>query len=193
MPKKPKKPLDTVSEKRPRGRPRVNPKEVAVKGDDLWLILEQNWKLIRPAFLSARSEAEFSRTWRKVPAHVRKEFPSDLLDLFAVILEIRQQRRFPKKEAKMPRFFADSLAGVVVTGNKKVGVRRSWEICTEERRRQRFQIIRRDTYIECYCSYKGLAWYGSCPRCKTDTLGEIEMLREAKLDFVRPPAPKQEV
>ena len=182
-PKKAKKALDKDSEKRGPGRPGVSTAEFEMRAYDLTLTLRQNWDQARNAFLLAKTKREFTRSWKQVSAYLRQKFPEDL---FRLVIDTRKDPAFPKKEATMPGFFGDCLAGM-----GKVSPRTSRDLTLKERRKNRFRITRRDSYIECSCGYEGIAWYGSCPECGTELLGNLELAREAGLRFERPEPPKK--
>jgi hypothetical protein len=59
----------------------------------------------------------------------------------------------------------DSLAGTLL-----ICLRRSREICGEERKKKVRYISRRDYYIEWTCRYKGPALHGRCAKRASDSL-----------------------
>ncbi len=155
------KPLDTISEKRRRGRPGVRPSEIRNRGDSYRLIFDQNWKKIGKPLLKAQSEEEVIRAFDFAPS-----YKQDFSIIAGLILRVLKEPKFPKRTQPQINFLADSLAG-----RGKISPRRSRDICEQERKKKQHHIIRMEFYIECTCSYKGPALHGKCPKCGTDIIG----------------------
>ena len=80
-----------------------------------------------------------------------------------LIVKSLKDRNFPKRDRNaQEQFIADSIAG-----DGRVSIRRSRDICGEERakRKRTGTILRREFYIVCSCKYKGPALHDACPRC----------------------------
>lgn len=98
---------------------------------------------------------------------------SALVRLIPVILEVLQERTFPKRPELALDYLVDSIAGEGV-----VSPRRSRDICAqyraEQRRKSRHRIIRYEYYVECSCGYKGAALNNACRKCGA----EIPLIRD---------------
>lgn len=176
--------LGIPAKKRPRGRPsRVNKQEIITRAYYWRRTFEQYWKVLKEPLLSGRTENEIKNALTKLSIR----FADELAHLAPLILKVRQEKTFPKTRRARIRRFAESLAGL-----GEVAPRTSRDICAKERKIVRHTIIRRAIYIECTCGHKGFDWYGSCPKCQTENLGDIERAREQGLKFNRPPPPKEE-
>lgn len=159
-PKKAILPLDTTSEKKPRGRPGVRVSEVTGRGDHYRLVFGQIWDAVGERLLEAQTEADVLKAFDPVPFY-KQEFGN----LAGLILKVLHDPKFPKRREPQINFLADSLAA-----RGRVSPRRSRDICDRERKRKVNYIIRRDYYIECTCRYKGPALHGKCPKCGTGEL-----------------------
>ena len=158
--KTPKKALDTVSGKRPRGRPGVRPSEISGRSYHYRLLFSQIWKDVGDALLKAQTEEEVVRAFDPWPS-----YKQDFAPISALVLKVLREQKFPKRRKPQINFLADSLAG-----RGWISPRRSRDICERERKKKVNYIIRQDYYIECTCRYKGPALHGRCPRCGTDRL-----------------------
>jgi hypothetical protein len=159
---KPQKPLDTFSEKRPRGRPRkVIPSEISGRAQNYRGILNQVWDRLWPLLEQARTQEDVRRAFDEGAKPYTNEFIPILAEL---VLEVMRERRFPERREPQINFLADSLAGL-----GRVRPRRSRDICAEERAKKGpkspHKIIRKEFYIECECGFKGPARDDACRRC----------------------------
>ena len=161
-----KKPLDSFSVKRGRGRPGVRKSEIWGRGGNFQIIFGQIWRDLREPLLKAKTQEEVTSAFEGFGQAYSKQFVPALSPL---ILEVIHEPRFPKRPAAQIGFLADSLAGL-----GRIRPRRSRDICAEERKREKKEhhIIRQDYYIECTCRYKGPALHGRCPKCGT---GEVSL------------------
>lgn len=161
----PKKGLDSLLPRRPRGRPGIRRSLVRSNADQYQMLLSQHWKILEKPLLQAKTPGEVTTAFREVPEIQRVHFVPSLAKL---ILEVLGERHFPKTRKAQSRFLADSLGA-----RGKRSPRRSRDICAEERKNVVHWIIRRDFYIECTCGYKGPAVRGACPKCKTDRVHSL--------------------
>jgi len=159
---KPKKPIDTFSKKRERGRPRkVVPSETRGRADNYRLILSQVGDLLWPLLSQAQTQEDVIEAFDEGASPYAREFMPALAGL---VLEIMRERKFPERRQPRINFLADSLAG-----RGWVSPRRSRDICATERAKARtkskHKILRREFYIECECGYKGPARDNACRKC----------------------------
>jgi len=86
--------------------------------------------------------------------------PERVSDVFLLI----RRRKFPKRKKAQINFLADLLGG-----RPDSSLRRSRDICEEERakqrRKSRHKIIRNEFYIERTCGYQGPALDNACRSC----------------------------
>lgn len=157
---KPKKGLDSLLPKRPRGRPGIRRSPVRKNADHYRMLLSEHWKVVGEPLLQAETPEEVAAAFGEVPEVQRVYLVPSLAEL---ILRIRREPLFPKTREAQIGFLADSLGA-----RGKVSSRRSRDICVEERKTMVHWIVRRDFYIKCSCGYKGPALRGACPKCKTD-------------------------
>lgn len=156
----PKKDVDSLSPKRPPGRPGIHRSRVRNNADHYRMLLGKHWKVVGEPLLQANTPEEVTAAFRAVPEIQRVHFVPSLAKL---ILQVRREPHFPKTRNAQIGFLADSLGA-----RGKRSPRRSRDICVEERKNVVHWIIRREFYIECTCGYKGPALRGACPKCKTD-------------------------
>ena len=147
--------------KKKRGpKPHIRPSEVANRAYDLRLTFQIAGKQIDWAkLLAAQSPEEVVAAFGTMDESYRRKF------LYKPELTFRclKDPHFPKRDRKaQEEFIADSLAG-----DGRVSIRRSRDICQEERakRKRRGKILRREFYIECSCGYEGPAAHDACPDC----------------------------
>lgn len=158
--KKPAKPLDTLSEKRDRGRPRrMRASEVLGRSENFRYIFDQVWDRLSGPLLQAKSEAEVNQALQTYAVPYEQNFvPHLVLLIFGVV----HDPKFPKRRETQIRYLADSIAALGT-----VTARRSREIVVEEiakqRARQRHKILRKEFYIECSCGYAGATYKRKCP------------------------------
>ncbi len=152
-----KKPVDTFSKKKPRGRPGVRPSEIRGRADNYRFIFGQIWDRLREPLLRATTEKEVTYIFDEYARPYTQQF---VPALSALILKVIHDPKFPKRPKPRIKFMADSLAGL-----GSVSPRRSRDICDQERKKKVHQIIREESYIVCSCGYKGHSLYGRCPRC----------------------------
>jgi hypothetical protein len=88
----------------------------------------------------------------------------ELKRLIPLILDVLNERSFPKTPKAQLDFLADSIAALGA-----VSPRRSRDICARERandqRKSRHRILRHEFYVECSCGYKGPARDDTCRKC----------------------------
>lgn len=156
------KPLDTLSRKRPRGRPGVRASEVRGRADSYRWILNEVWGRLGPQLLQAESAEEVTRAFEEGASPYGREFMPALAGL---VLKVIREPKFPVRRVPQANFLADSLAG-----RGWISPRRSRDICEKERKKEVHYIVRQDFYIQCTCGYKGPAMHGNCPKCGTSKL-----------------------
>lgn len=167
--------LDSLSPKRPRGRPGIRGSLVRNNADHYQALLSKHWNVIGEPLGLAGTPEEVTAAFHEVPEAERVNFVPSLAEL---ILTVTEEQRFPISDDAQIRFLADSLGA-----RGAVSPRRSRDICAEERVKVVHYIVRRDFYIECTCGYKGPALRGACQKCGTDTvhwqaIRSVEDLRE---------------
>ena len=178
MPRKSKKALDTISQKRG-PKPRVSATEVFNKSEHLKAILQGRgvWEAMYPRLRRAKTKKDVLRVFvrlRQIGVYV-----DDVHELFparaALIAAVIHDPAFPTtRKDRQITFLADSLAG-----GTRVSPRRSRDICAAERlrRAQAHCIIRREFYVECSCGYKGPALNDACRKCQApiilDPFGQL--------------------
>ncbi len=119
--KKPTKPLDTISGRRGRGRPRrVRPSEIRGRGDNYRFIFGEIWNRLREPLLQVTTEKEITRVFDEYARPYTQEF---VPALNALILKVIRDPKFPKRPEAQIKFIADSLAGY-----GRVSARRSRDI-----------------------------------------------------------------
>lgn len=168
---KPKKGLDTFSEKRPVGRPyRARASEVAGRSYNLRLQFGQIWDTVGHGFIAAQTEDDVLKALDFAGQYWRNEFGR----IPSLILNILHDPKFPKKRRQQQiNFLADSLAAL-----GSVSPRRSRDICEQERRKQKkgHRIVRREFYVECSCGYEGPARDNACRKCGAEIPPSLEGL-----------------
>lgn len=160
--KKGKLPLDTVLKKRGRGRPaRMRFSEIRGRADNYRSILNQVWERLWPLLSKAQAEADVVKAFQQGANPYAQQFVPAWANL---VLEVLQDKKFPKRRQAQINFLADSLAGL-----GRIAPRRSRDICAEERAKAKraHHIIRYEFYVECSCGYKGRSRNHACPKCKT--------------------------
>lgn len=156
--KKSRKALDTSLPKRPRGRPiTVEASAVTGRADNWRGIFEQIWEPFWPSFSNAQSEDDVHDALKKA-----REYEGEFQPLAALMLEVKNDPKFPKRAGAQINFLADSLGGVGI-----VTPRSSRDICAKERARQEkeHQILRVEYYVVCSCGYKGPSLDHACRKC----------------------------
>jgi hypothetical protein len=112
------------------------------------------------ALAAAKTSDEAMRALDSAPIHIQSQFKP----LVALILQVLQERDFPKRQDNQFDFLAESLAG-----RGEISPRRSRDICGEaraiERAKSPHRILRKEFYIECSCGYKGPALNEACRKC----------------------------
>jgi hypothetical protein len=162
---KPKKPLDTFSEKRARGRPaRMRPSEIAGRAGGYRIIFDQVWDRLWPLLSKAQNEAEVTEAFQQGACPYDRSFVPSMAGL---VLKIINEKKFPARRSAQIGFLADSLAALGV-----VTPRRSRDVCAEEREKTKraHHIIRYEFYIECSCDYRGYSENHACPKCGAEIL-----------------------
>lgn len=153
---KPQLPLDTVFEKRGRGRRGVRPSEIRGRADNYRRIFGYVWDRLRRPLSEAKDEADVIKTFEENAQPYTRQFIPMLAGL---VLKVIRESKFPKRRDAQINFLADSLAGY-----GSISARRSRDICEKERNKKVHQILREEFYIECSCGYKGPALRGACPK-----------------------------
>ena len=154
------KSLLTASEKKRGPRPKIRPSEVVNRAYDLRLTFDLAGKQLDwPKVLAAQSQEEVVAAFEQMEESYRKKF----LYKPELILRCMKDPKFPKQDRQaQEEFIADSLAG-----DGRISIRRSRDICGDERTKERHQgkILRREFYIVCSCRYEGPAFHDACPGC----------------------------
>jgi len=159
--RQPKKPLDKVFGKRSRGRPGVRASEIQGRANNYKFIFNQVWDRLWPLLSGAQSEGGVTSAFQEGASPYTQNF---MPALSALVLTVLNDPQFPKRRDAQIKFMADSLAGVGL-----ISPRRSRDICSEERAKQKraHHIIRYEFHIECSCGYKGNSRDHACPKCGT--------------------------
>jgi hypothetical protein len=157
----PQIPLDTVFEKRGRGRRGVRASEITGRSHNYRTIFGYLWDGLRVPLSEAKDEADVIKAFdEKAQPYMREFMPM----LAGLVLKVIREPKFPKRRDAQINFLADSLAGYGT-----ISPRRSRDICDQERARERakskYKIIRKEFYIECSCGYKGPARDNACRKC----------------------------
>lgn len=138
----------------------IQPSEVANRAYDLRLLLKLAGKQVDwEKLLRAQSVEEVTAVFESMHESYRRKF----LDRAELILGCLKDRKFPRQDREaQEQFIADSLAG-----DGRVSIRRSRDICQQERAREKWQgkILRREFWIVCSCDYEGPAFHDACPKC----------------------------
>jgi hypothetical protein len=101
----PEKPLDTLSKKRPRGRPRrVSPSEVSGRAQNYRGVLNQVWDQLWPLLEQAQTKEDVIRAFDERASPYAQEFMPALAGL---VLEVMRDRRFPERREPQINFLAD--------------------------------------------------------------------------------------
>ena len=111
--------------------------------------------------LAAKTEEEVKAAFEEYGSSYADNFvPGKVSD----ILSLMRDPKFPKRNETQINFLADSLGG-----RPNLSLRRSRDICEQDRAKQRrklkYKIIRNEFYIECTCGYKGAALDNACRNC----------------------------
>ena len=158
------------STKKPRGRPRKIPVNwVTGRAYNYGIQLQQVWPQLGGALLAAKTPGDVQVAFENnAPAYARNFVPGLAEDILTLI----RHRKFPKRAEGQINFLADSLGG-----RPNLSLRRSRDICEEDRVRQRrkslHHIIRHEFYIECSCGYKGPALDSACRKCGAEIAPSI--------------------
>jgi hypothetical protein len=157
-PKTVKKPLDTFSQKRGRGRPGVRASEISGRAYNYHLIFSQIWDVVGGSLLAANTKEDVIRALEPTP------YKDEFGRIAPLVLQVLHNPKFPKRREAQINFLGDSLAA-----RGMVSPRRSRDICEQERAleraKSRYKIIRKEFYIECSCGYKGPARDDACRKC----------------------------
>lgn len=158
----PKKALDSVGEKRGRGRPPNIPATWIVgRASNYRMILDGVWDRLWPLLSNVQNEADVIVAFQRGANPYDREF----VPLAKFVLPVLREARFPKRRAARIGFLADSLAGA-----GSVTPRRSRDVCAEWRAREKeaqkaHHIIRYEFFVECSCGYKGRSQNHACAKC----------------------------
>jgi hypothetical protein len=155
-------PIDTVSQTKPRGRPRkIQPSWVRGRADNYRYVFGLIWPHIWPALSKAQTQRDV------IQSITRQEVGSyalQLIQMADLILRVVRDPKFPKRKREAQiNFMADSIGG-----HGLVTPRRSRDICERERARIKcvHRILRYEYYIECSCGYKGVSRNHACAQCE---------------------------
>jgi hypothetical protein len=161
--KKDKIPIDTASEKRPRGRPiKIQASWVRGRADNYRdNIFDLIWDHVWPGLSKAETRQDVVQSFSGAEVGA---YATDLVILADLILQVVRDPKFPKRKREAQiNFMADSIAahGVVTP-------RSSRDICDRERARIKRvrHILRYEYYVECSCGYKGQSRDHACPNCE---------------------------
>ena len=161
-----KLPLDRLSEKPARGRPRkIQPSWVRGRADNYRYILDQVWDRVGPRLVKAEKREDVIASFENAEVG---GYALDLVTLADLIVKVLQDPDFPKRKREAQiNFLADSIGALGV-----VTPRSSRDICERERARIKgvHQIIRYEYWIECSCKYKGRSLNHACPKCEAQIL-----------------------
>ena len=143
-------------------KPKVNRSELVRRAYDFEMVFKlAGNKIDWVKLLAAESVEDVEKAFDLMDEIYRGKFlyKPDLL------LNCVRDKKFPKQDRNAQELFiAESLAG-----EGRVTIRRSRDICQEDRaeRKRQGTIICREFYIECTCGYRGPAARGGCPNCGT--------------------------
>lgn len=175
-PKRVKKPLDTFSQKRGRGRPGVRPSEISGRAYNYGLVFRQIWDVVDGSLLAANSDEEVIKALELTP------YKGEFATIASFVLQVLHDPKFPKRREAQINFLADSLAG-----RGMISPRRSRDICEQERAKERakskYKILRKEFYIECSCGYKGPARNDACRKCGAEIPLAMETMWGNPLPF----------
>jgi hypothetical protein len=152
-----KNPLDRVPRRQRRGRPpKIDPHFVRGSADTYRVLLERSWNELERLLVEPADQ--------KICDLIQSAFPNNLDPprLASLIVEAMNEPTFPKRKRARINFIADSIAG-----HGLVTLRRSRDICTEQRAAdaKRHMILRYEYWIECSCGYKGRSEHHCCKKC----------------------------
>ena len=157
--------LLTGSRKRRGPKRHMRPSEVFNRAYDLQLKLKLSEQEIDwDKLVGAKTKADLDEAFKRVPESYRRAF----LVRRSLVVKCVQDPKFPKRDRQARiRFLGESLGS-----DGRTSLRRSRDICLEERRKEKKQgiIVRQEFYIECTCGYKGPARNGGCPQCGSKSL-----------------------
>ncbi len=169
-----KNPLDMVSGKPRRGRPRnIQPSWVRGRADTYRYIFGLIWQYLWPCLSKAETQQD------AIQCFARPEVGSYALDLITsadLILQVVRDPKFPKRKGEAQiNFLADSIGA-----NGMVTPRSSRDICERERARikKTHRILCYEYYIECSCGYTGNSRNHACPNCEA----QIEFMADSMFD-----------
>ena len=162
-PKKTGKALDKVLQEttelaKKRGRPGMRVNLVVGWGYNNTYLLNAYWSVLKEPLLKAETKEDVEAALQLIYETQRSRF----MPYSQLILEAIKEKKFPKTDKAQTRFIAESIAGQGI-----ISARRARDICTRERSKVTYKIIRREYFIECTCGYKGPAKHGACQKCGT--------------------------
>lgn len=153
--------LDLTRSRKKAGRKaKIQPSEVVNRAYDLKLTFEiagkqLDWTML----LAAQSVQDVVSAFGTMDDGYRRKF----LHKPELILQCLRDPQFRTRDRKaQEQFIAESVAG-----DGRISIRRSRDICGEDRSKQKRQgrILRREFYIVCSCGYEGPAVRDTCPDC----------------------------
>jgi hypothetical protein len=160
--KKAKKAIDAYSPKRPPGRPAtVSFSAIEGRAHNYRGILDHVWDELWVHLSRADTEQDVISAFRSAIPN-----ETQFCESAALILQVLKEKNFPKRRKPQIKFLADSIAGL-----GGVSLRRSRDICAEERARQKktYQILRFEVYVVCSCGYQGQSLNLACKKCGAPT------------------------
>lgn len=111
--------------------------------------------------IAAETEEQVAEAFRSYGRPYDTEFVPRLA---TDILDVKSEKKFPKRVIPQIKFLANSLAR-----RPNVESRTSRDICAkalaEEKARSPHKILRKEFYIECSCGFKGPALNDACRKC----------------------------
>jgi hypothetical protein len=154
---KAKKPLDTMSRKRGRGRPGVPADEVVGRADNYRLIFSNMFAEPEAPLLNAKTTEEVVSAFESWPTYLNQFAP-----IAGLILQVMNESKFPKTRDAQVKFLADSLGA-----RGEIAPSSSRDLCGLQRAKEKSanHIIRCEFYIECSCGYKGHSHDHRCQKC----------------------------
>ena len=135
----------------------MRPSEIMGRAYRYRLIFKLAWESIREPLLEAKTEEAVIQVFEN-DARYKREF----VPIAPLVLEVLQDRKFPKRREAQINFLSDSLAGY-----GRITARSSRDLCLRERMKAQraHHIIRYGLKIECSCGFKGFSHDLACPNC----------------------------
>jgi hypothetical protein len=162
VPRRAKIPLDRISDKGGRGRPRkCRYPEIWGRAENYRGIFTNIWERLSGPLLIVQAPDQVTEAFRNHAEPYTQEF---VPRLSGHILAVIREKKFPKRPKPQIKFLANSLAGL-----PNVEPRTSRDICAkglaEQKAKSPHKILRKEFYVECSCGYKGPAVNDACRKC----------------------------